>query len=233
MDIANGEPIVVKIKGKPKGIGLVVRSACDVQTKIMLGLDLRRGSNQVRPAKFDDRFPATTAEVLRLAEPWQGKRRAVFADSRYGSVATVVAMKQQFNTDFGGVVKTNTALYPKKHFKELDLTGEERGSGHTLTATIGGVNAYLLGVTHTRRGIKYGTSPNFCSFSAPLRPISTLFGSMDMSGRRKDTTNPLHVRKPPVIRRRNRRRCPCGHLTRIDNGNTCTSKNGILRRAAL
>lgn len=109
----DGMPAVMKIKRKPKGVGCEVKTICDSTSRIMIGMEINDGQEEMKNKKWQKDFGAGTATTLRLTEPWHGTGRIVVGDSWFGSVKTSVELHKR-GLHFLGMVKTAYRNYPIK-----------------------------------------------------------------------------------------------------------------------
>jgi len=146
----DGMPHVTKIKQKPEGVGLELKTLVDGDTNIMLKMELMEGSEAESLKKYRDTYPEHIAVTLRLVEHYAGKAHTIIGDSWFASVALEGALRDKgFN--FLGLVKQNSSLFPKTYLKNW-FDGKYtdkvpvRGDSILLAANIGGDRKiYALG----------------------------------------------------------------------------------------
>lgn len=128
-----GCPHVTKIIRKPNGVGMEIKNLCDVDSGVMLVLEIVGPKEEMNDREYTAALGAGTALLLRLSRQFAGSGRLVVADSAFASVKAAVEMKKKHGLDFIGLVKTASRKFPKKYCEELEL--EERGDHAVLTAT--------------------------------------------------------------------------------------------------
>ncbi|KAG8302911.1 hypothetical protein J6590_020665 [Homalodisca vitripennis] len=133
----NGMPAVMKIKRKPKGVVCEVKTICDSTSRIMIGLEINEGKEEMKNKKWQKDFGAGTATTLRLTEPWHGTGRIVVGDSWFSSVKTSIQLKER------GMVKTAYRNYPLKQTVLRSL--KEKGSFISATASSENVDLICVG----------------------------------------------------------------------------------------
>ena len=134
--VAEGEPHVTKIKGKPEGVGAELKSAADGDSGIMLRLDVMEGQAVQRAKPFYNDYKSEgTAVIMRLVKPWFNHGRVVHADSAFSSVKTLLALRSQ-GTFFMGIVKNAHTQFPLKFLqaKAASFGPDTRGS-HVLLSS--------------------------------------------------------------------------------------------------
>lgn len=172
----NGMPHLSKIIRKPKGVGCEIKSLADGLAKIMLRLEIQEGKERMATKRFVVRtaanctptspnigqytadlaagnvYKATTAQTMRLLEPWFGTGRTAVGDSYFASVETLLALAKH-GVFFMGIVKTAHKEYPMKHLKQWYNDGMaatpplSRGSHKVLRSSYlgaDGTNHYMM-----------------------------------------------------------------------------------------
>lgn len=86
------------IDRKPRGKGRELRIICDALTRIVLRVDVMEGAKErfgrlEHKKEYLDQYGASVATQLRLTKPWHGSGRCLIADSWFGSVEAVVALR--------------------------------------------------------------------------------------------------------------------------------------------
>ena len=128
---SDGMPHVTKIKRKPKGVGAELKDAACSQTQVIIALEIQEGKEEMATKKFMQEWKkASTAQVLRLTEPWHGSGRVINADSAFASVTTAEACRK-YGLHFTGLVKTATTKFPMKYFNDLEYN--EPGDHHACS----------------------------------------------------------------------------------------------------
>ena len=129
---SDGMPHVTRIDRKPKGVGCELKNSADVDTKIILQLEIQEGAEVMNTKEYMSEYKlAGTALLLRLTKPWHGSGRAISADSAFASVTTAVACRKN-GMHFTGLVKTATRMFPKLYLDEVEF--KELGDDVTLTS---------------------------------------------------------------------------------------------------
>jgi hypothetical protein len=124
---------VTKMKGKPRGVGLMLKSIADGETGLLLRLEIQEGKEPMKHKEFqqarrntgpegsasDDTrsYPFSTAVTLRLSKPWFGTKRTVVGDSAFASVETLLALRRH-DLHFMGCVKTAHTGFCKGFLQE-------------------------------------------------------------------------------------------------------------------
>ncbi|XP_051167804.1 uncharacterized protein LOC127285709 [Leptopilina boulardi] len=132
-----GMPAVIKIKRKPKGVGCECKTLADVQTGIMIGIEINEGKEVMKDKLWQKEFGAGTATTLRLTQPWFGTGRIVVGDSWFASVKTAIELRKQ-GLYFLGIVKTATKMYPMTEAKAR--CPKKSGKKAVATATVNGTD---------------------------------------------------------------------------------------------
>ena len=135
---------VQKIARKPKGVGAEIMGVSDVETGILMQVELVEGRHSPRAKAYDKDYPKGTAAVLRLTRRWRGAAHVVLGDSAFGSLATTVACKEINGHYFMGVVKTAHSGFPMKHLMGLDGDAMDRGDATTMTTRVRDVDVAAL-----------------------------------------------------------------------------------------
>ena len=108
----HGTPHKMKIKRKPKGVGVEMKVLVDCTSSIMMWLELCEGALRQCCKKYESEYGAGTAVTLKMTAPWHGKAHTVITDSAFSSVATAIALKQR-GTYLTGIVNTAHKMYLK------------------------------------------------------------------------------------------------------------------------
>lgn len=136
----DGMPSVIKIARKPKGVGCECKTVADVQSGVMIGLEINEGKNVMSQKKWQRELGAGTATTLRLTSSWHGTGRIVIGDSWFASVKTACELYKR-GLYFLGIVKTATRNYPMLEIKRR--CPEERG-GYTYATSTTDQNCRLI-----------------------------------------------------------------------------------------
>lgn len=154
-----GLPHVTKMKGKPRGTGLLMRTLADSETNILIRLELQESKQEMElkkyqfrstmPAKLDPAylqqlhsknvFKYTTALSLRMTENYFGSGRTLCGDSLFGNVETAEELHRH-GIYFTGMIKQGTKNYPKQILEtwaeeELKKTPKPYGNKKVLKST--------------------------------------------------------------------------------------------------
>ena len=84
----------IKIIRKLRPIGNEIKNLADGRTNIVLKLELYEGREPMSKKKHVDKYGATSATTPRLTEEYHGTGRIVIADSWFGSIKSVIAVKK-------------------------------------------------------------------------------------------------------------------------------------------
>eukprot|EP00750_Incisomonas_marina_P032334 INCI9141.2.p1 GENE.INCI9141.2~~INCI9141.2.p1 ORF type:complete len:417 (-),score=52.14 INCI9141.2:214-1464(-) len=128
----NACPQVVNIIRKPKGVGMEIKNLCDVDSGIMLVLEIMAPKEEMQNREYAAALGAGTSLLLRLSKSLRNTGRVIVADSAFASVKSAVELKKKHGLYFLGLVKTATREFPKAYLQEADV--EERGDSVVLTA---------------------------------------------------------------------------------------------------
>ena len=96
----------------------------------MLHIEMQEGVLRMARKKWVDKYSATTATTLRLVEGCRindGKKRTVYCDSWFMSMATRAALEDEFKLHSIGSVKTAHRNFPAEALR-WTLAGSERGA---------------------------------------------------------------------------------------------------------
>ena len=94
------------VKRKPKPNGAEIKTAADVQSMVMMRLEVQKGKVHVaqHPPEYTFMYPPHVAIGLRLLKPWLHTERVVNGDAAFSSFASAVAYLEH-GLRFRGVVK--------------------------------------------------------------------------------------------------------------------------------
>lgn len=159
----DGMPAVMKIKRKPKGVGCEIKTICDSTSRIMIGMEINEGKEEMKSKKWQKEFGAGTATTLRLTKPWHGTGRIVIGDSWFGSLKTSFELRKR-GLFFLGMVKTAYRNYP---IKQSVLRCPE-GKGSSVSAIAKSEDVDLICVAWRDR--KVHTFVGTCSTTLPGHP---------------------------------------------------------------
>ena len=142
-------PCIVKMKSKPCPVGMMTKNLADVETGIMMRLEMVTVRAESDRKRFNrDGLPKGTGVVLRLAQPWFTTGRHIVADAAFASVITAVECRKR-GLHFTGVVKTAHRFFPKKHLETKEF--QDRGDHAVCTVTKEGVHLRALGWNEGKR----------------------------------------------------------------------------------
>ena len=113
-----GVPHLTKIIRKPCGVGIEYKDVADVNTGIILFLEIQEGAELMASKKYCDQYPKHVALTLRLTEFLHGKGHVIYGDSYFASFQTARALLAH-GTDFTGLVKNATKGFPKKFLNDV------------------------------------------------------------------------------------------------------------------
>ena len=130
-----GCPCVYKMK-QPKGIGMMIKNVCDVETGIMLSMEIASSAEEMQ-RRTEPGMNVGTGYLLRLTQSLKGSGRLVVGDSAFSSVESARMMKSRNGLFYIGAVKVATRGFPKKYFKGLEL---DHGGFAAATAKVDGVD---------------------------------------------------------------------------------------------
>jgi Transposase IS4 len=119
-------PFLSNIQRKPEPLGTELKSVADVETGVMLALEIQEGKEPMKLKKYFSDYGATTACTLRLVDlsahcgqvDKDSGGELFFADSWFASVKTARQCKAKGH-DFIGPVKTSHRLYPKQEIEMM------------------------------------------------------------------------------------------------------------------
>ena len=87
-----GVPHLTKIIRKPCGVGIEYKDVADVNTGIILFLEIQKDAELMASKKYCDQYPKHVALTLRLTEFLHGKGHVVYGDSFFASFQTARAL---------------------------------------------------------------------------------------------------------------------------------------------
>ncbi|XP_050298561.1 piggyBac transposable element-derived protein 4-like [Anthonomus grandis grandis] len=161
----DGMPAVIKIQRKPKGVGCECKTIADVQSGIMIGLEINEGKEAMQKKEWQRELGAGTATTLRLTRPWHGSGRIVVGDSWFASVKTAIELNKR-GLNFLGIVKTATRNYPIQDAKIR--CPEEKDKSIAATCVI--ADPYIKLTCVAWRDKKVHTFRGSCSTTLPGEP---------------------------------------------------------------
>ena len=116
--VGTGSAHLTYIPRKPTPLGIMLKTIVDGETGILLHAELVEAAEVMRELQYVKEWGQTTATILRLAEPFQGKARILIIDSWFGSLRTAYALKTLQNIYCIANVKQNSRGFPKTALKE-------------------------------------------------------------------------------------------------------------------
>ena len=121
------------IPRKPEPLGVESKTVADVESGILLYIELQEGKHRMQAMEYTETYQATTACTLRCCKNWFKSNAAVIGDSWFASVQTAVALAAN-GLHFIGNVKTATKGFPKKWLTQK-LKDSDRGTSIYAKAT--------------------------------------------------------------------------------------------------
>ena len=146
-----GLPFYVAFDRKPEA-GCEIWSACCASSMLMISVEICKGKEANRTAKFEDSYGHGTAVAMRLMERFRFSGSAVAADSFFASVECAEALWLKFRIFFIGVVKMSTSRFPMRRLEKTYLKGQGAWKSMT-TVTASGVQ--LMAVVWSDRTRRY------------------------------------------------------------------------------
>jgi len=126
-----GMPGKVCIQRKHRGIDIELKAVGDGSSNVIVQLEIQEGQEFMKDKDYMRQYGAGTSQCLRLTRAYSGSYRIVIGDAAFGSVKTLVALKDHNNLYFIGCVKMAHKEYPKKYLQSwydtLDIR-TQRGS---------------------------------------------------------------------------------------------------------
>ena len=144
-------PFLSHVPRKPKDLGAEIKTTADGESGAIIRLELALKYKRLRgqapcEAPFEAEHGATTAQCLRLVEPWLNTNRCFGADAHFISVKSAEVMLEHGLYAFGDL-KQMSARYP---LKELELyCGPVSGDWATMTTRLLGEHK-VFAVAHRR-----------------------------------------------------------------------------------
>ena len=186
-----GCPHVTKIIRKPKGVGMEIKNLCDVDSGIMLRIEIVGPKEEMNDREYTRALGAGTALLLRLTKDFRGSGRIVVADSAFASVKSAVQLKSR-GLNFLGLVKTASRKFPKTYLQAVDL--EERGDHYVLTATEADVDLRAVTWNEGKKDNKTGKiiRKNF---------IATCGTTLEAPPHKKKRWNTIAMARPPATQK--------------------------------
>jgi hypothetical protein len=160
----DGLPAVIKIKRKPKGIGCECKTLADVQSGVMIAIEINEGKTAMQQKEFQQEFGAGTVTTLRMTRPWHGSGRIVIGDSWFASAKTAIQLHKR-GLYFLGIIKTATKNYPIAEARRR--CPSERGKCAIATTKINDVNLTCV----AWRDKKVHTFIGSCSTTLEGQPV--------------------------------------------------------------
>ena len=156
----DGCPHVTKIARKPRSTGMEIKNLADVQSGIMMALEIVANKMEMRAREYSGVYGADTSLLLRLTKFLRGSGRIIVADSAFASVKSAVALKSQNGLYFLGMVKTAHKKFPKKYLQRVPIA--QRGGHVVCTAEQDGVKLRAVGWNDGKKEKGTGTIIRKC-----------------------------------------------------------------------
>ena len=125
-----GIPHLSFVKRKPKPLGLELKCVADAEIGVMLFMEIQEGAVRMGRKKYLNAYQATTACTLRLIEGCVPKDHndqiTAYIDAWFCSVKTAEALRELFQVDVIGCVKTAHKQFPLEEARWI-LSKMERG----------------------------------------------------------------------------------------------------------
>ena len=155
----------IKIIRKPRPVGNEAKNLTDAASQIVSNLELYEGKEPMSTRELVKPFGATTANTIRLTQPYHGSGRGVIADSWFDSV------KNANELMISGLYCIMLVKTTHKDFQRQLLVAKklERGEWVAYSTERDGVK--LLACRFRDLKIRYFIST--CSNSIPGKPRST------------------------------------------------------------
>lgn len=152
----------------PKGTGLEINVLVDAETHVILQIETQGKPTEMRARLYDEGNSEGAAICLRLTEPFKATPRTVYADARFASVATAVALMRTHQLSFTGVCKSATVDFPMRDM--LSLSAQVEHAPIHQHATFKGVEVVAFG--HYDHGPHTLVSTYFtsCTEKTPAAP---------------------------------------------------------------
>lgn len=150
---------------KPEPLGTEFKVTACAETRILLHLELQRGSKAMGCYKYQNEYKATAACVLRMSEETERRRnksdinqehfdvpkQTWLGDSWFTSVGAVTAMAKA-GRHYIGVLKTSHSSYPKSWIMEK-MKDYPAGSHLVLETKNDGVDLLAIGYKYNKRKV--------------------------------------------------------------------------------
>jgi hypothetical protein len=133
--VYGGMPHVSFVKRKPRPNGAEMKTTADVQSGVMLYIEIQKGKQQNNTADFADKYQHHVALSLRLSKPWHNTGRIVNGDAAFSSFACAVAHLEN-GLRFRGVLKQASKSYPKKFLQDWYSKKPLRGDHKVLETEV-------------------------------------------------------------------------------------------------
>lgn len=143
---AEALPHTTKIKRKPRGVGVELKAICCSHSNIMLRVEIMEGKEAQQRKQWRNRYNEGTAVTLHLASNYGGSWRTVVGDSAFASVNCAVALRNELQLNFQGIVKTARREFPLAYLMNWFNEGNqaqprrERGSHIVLQSNFQDMN---------------------------------------------------------------------------------------------
>lgn len=172
---------VTVLKGKPKGIGMMIKNIADVETGIMYSIEIAATSAEMGRRRYNDDLRSDgekilrgTGYCLRLSEKLAGSGRVLFGNSAFASFICAYELRK-VGLHFVGHVKIASRHFPQKYLRRTDHYAS-RGEHKTVSTTIDMSRVMGIGWNEGKRNtngqIKPKTYISTCFTTGPGKPHS-------------------------------------------------------------
>lgn len=147
-------PFLSHVPRKPKPLGAEIKTTADGESGAIIRCELalkykrRRGAPTVTEP-FRDEFGATSAQCLRLVEPWLESRRCFGADAHFIGMDSIEALLEKGLFPFGNI-KQIRSRFPVDQLEQH--CGPESGDWSVMTTRVLD-DKLVYGVGHRRGGV--------------------------------------------------------------------------------
>ena len=124
-----GMPHKSYVKRKPKPNGCELKSCADVETGVMLRLEIQKGKLANETAEYRGEYPHHVALGLRMTKPWHFTQRVNNGDAGFGSLLAAKAHRIK-ELHFRGIVRQ-----AKKFFRRIISRNGEATRSRSVAST--------------------------------------------------------------------------------------------------
>jgi hypothetical protein len=157
-----GMPHKSYVKRKPKPNGCEIKSCADVETGVMLRLEIQKGKTANAAAEYMNEYPHHAALGLRLTKPWHNTQRVNNGDAGFGSFHAAKAHREK-GLHFRGIVKQASKFFPAKYLKKWkseEAPGRGKHKVLTTAVNINGRNEEIHAIAWNDKRLKLIVSTN-------------------------------------------------------------------------